>query len=308
MLCTAYAGARWHRRRDRAHLAGHRCFLLVCGSLGVMAYLNLKAGTSFGWQLVPDPAHHEARDRDYFFVLGFWAWGIWAGIGALVFGSRLSRRYLPRWRYPRPIGVVLAALPIALNWSAMNRRSEPEASLPREVASALLDRLPSKAVLFVGGDNDTYPLWYAQEVEHRRTDVTVVTMPLLGARLEYGEELDAPLWPHQAATSRRGSPAVARGQGRPVAVALTVALDAETRKPIGREPSRHHRKRGGARYSYSLRPEAAATFEGYPTSTDRAVDRPNGISGSSDGDADVTCTSRRTPRTITFCECFPVPE
>jgi hypothetical protein len=219
-------GGSWHRRRDPRTWRAV-ALLLLCGSLGVIAYLNLKVGTSFAWSLVSDAAQHEARDRDYFFVLGFWAWGIWAGIGALVTGSRLSRRYLVRWRSPRTIGFAFAALPIALNWSAMDRRTEPEASLPREVAISLLDPLPPNAVLFVGGDNDTYPLWYLQQVEHRRTDVIVVTMPLLGAPW-YADELSrrygliGPSAAHIAA--------VARGMGRPVAVALTVPP--EDREPL----------------------------------------------------------------------------
>jgi transmembrane protein TMEM260 (protein O-mannosyltransferase) len=222
----AVLGAHWHRRRDprtwRAVL-----LLLICGSFGVIAYLNLKVGASFAWNFVPDAARHEARDRDYFFVLGFWAWGLWAGMGALVAAARVAERLPPRARRPRTIGVALASLPVALNWSAMNRRAEPEASLPREIASALLDPLPPRAVLFVGGDNDTYPLWYAQEVEHLRPDVTVVTLPLLGAGWYSAElarrfALTGPTAAHIAAE--------ARGQGRPVAVALTVP--AEDREPL----------------------------------------------------------------------------
>jgi hypothetical protein len=99
--------------------------------------------------------------------------------------------------------------------------------MPREVARELLDPLPTRAVLFVAGDNDTYPLWYAQQVENRRRDVTVVTLPLLGARW-YSEEqerrfgLSGPDAPRIAA--------VARAQGRPVAAALTV--DADTRNQL----------------------------------------------------------------------------
>ncbi len=172
-------GSRWHRSVDRRTWVAVG-LLLICGSLGVITYLDLKVGTSFAWTFVPDEARHEARDRDYFFVLGFWAWGIWAGMGAVA----LVRRFAA----PAALGVVLAALPIVLNWSAVDRRSEPEASMAREVASMLLDPLPHRTVLFVAGDNDTYPLWYAQQVEHRRPDVTVVTMPLLGAPWS-GDEL-----------------------------------------------------------------------------------------------------------------------
>lgn len=212
-VVLGWFGSQWHRRRDarswRAVL-----LLFVCGSLGVIVYLNLKTGTSFAWQFVPDDAAHEARDRDYFFVLGFWAWGIWAGMGALAVAERL--------RMPRSLGLLVAALPIALNWNAVSRRGEPEASMPREVAKELLGPLPPKAVLFVSGDNDTYPLWYAQQVEQLRPDVTIVTLPLLGARW-YADELmrrDSLAGP----TPDRIA-AMARGQGRPVAVAMTVDPD-----------------------------------------------------------------------------------
>ena len=222
--CLGVIGARWHRATDRRSW-GALALLFTGGSIGVLLYLNLKAGTSFAWQFVPDGARHEARERDYFFVLGFWAWGVWAGLGAF----ELVRRA----RMSRAIGVAAAALPIALNVTAVTRRSEPEASLPREVAAALLDSLPRHAVLMVDGDNDTYPLWYAQQVERRRRDVTVVTIPLLGAAW-YGAELarrygleTSPPGGNRAVESgtldqARAIVASAQAIGRPVAVAATV--------------------------------------------------------------------------------------
>lgn len=211
-------GARWHRRADpRTWFAV--LLLFVCGSLGVIAYVNLKAGTSFGYAFVPDSNQHEARDRDYFFVLGFLAWGLWAGMGAMSLASRFSA--------PRFAGLIVAALPIALNWSAVTRRSEPEASMPSEVAATLLGPLPANAVLFVSGDNDSYPLWFAQQVRGTRRDVTVVTMPLLTARW-YVAELDrrfrligGTIQGSEIDVARRVAER-ARAMGRPVAVALTV--------------------------------------------------------------------------------------
>ncbi len=114
-------GSAWHRDADRRTWRAV-ALLFAGGSFGVLVYLNLRAGTSFGWSFVPDSAGHEARDRDYFFVLGFWAWGLWAGMGAV--------RLVERFRKPLVIGVALAALPVGLNWAAVSRRSEPEASLP----------------------------------------------------------------------------------------------------------------------------------------------------------------------------------
>jgi len=214
-------GSAWHRRVDRRSWRAV-ALLFVCGSLGVIAYLNLKAGRSFGWPFVPEDARHEARDRDYFFVLGFWAWGIWAGVG----GVAIARRF----GFPSYAGLAAAAVPLVLNWSVVNRRAEPEASLPRELASALLDPLPRRSVLFVAGDNDTYPLWYAQQVEARRRDVTVVTLPLLAAPW-YVDELTRRA---RLGTGDRFQPvareaariaAEARASGRPVAAALTVSPD-----------------------------------------------------------------------------------
>ena len=54
--------------------------LFAAGTIGVVMYLNLKAGPSYGVGFLPTNAPHEARERHYFFVLGFVCWGLWAGI------------------------------------------------------------------------------------------------------------------------------------------------------------------------------------------------------------------------------------
>lgn len=227
------AGALAHRRRDRRSWLAV-LMLLISGSVGVVVYLNLKAGPSFGWGILTEGAPREARERDYFFVLAFVAWGLWAGIGAVSLALR--------WR-PGNLGVglglALAALPIALNWRAMDRRREPEASLPSVSARALLESSPRQAVLVVGGDNDTYPLWAAQEVAGTRRDVVVVTVPLLPAPW-YRAELARRhrLLPAEAASRWSGLGSVlallaerARATGRPLAVAATV--DASERRLLG---------------------------------------------------------------------------
>jgi hypothetical protein len=221
-----FAGAAWHRRRD-ARTWRAVLLLFVCGSLGVIAYLNLRAGRTFGWSFIPDDAAHEARDRDYFFTLGFWAWGIWAGMGAVALAQRFARAW---------VGVAVAALPILLNWNVVDRRQEPDATLPHETARQLLEPLPPRAVLFVEGDNDTYPLWYAQQVEGERRDVTVVTLPLLGAqwylaelrrRYSLGTGTNA-----SDATAATRIAADALGQNRPIASANT--LQPSERQAIAR--------------------------------------------------------------------------
>lgn len=224
-------GATAHRAADRRQWRAV-LLLFLCGSLGVALYLNMHASPSFGWGILPANATREARERDYFFVLGFWAWGLWAGYGAVTMAQRLRLRPV--------FGVITAALPIVLNWSAVTRRHEPEASLPRRFGEELLRSAPQRAVLFVDGDNDTYPLWFLQQVDHFRRDVTVVTIPLLGARW-YGAELARryDLMPRgadgDAARFASQSAAIAqraRELGRPVIA--SVSLDASTRNQLGR--------------------------------------------------------------------------
>jgi hypothetical protein len=160
-------------RRDAHRAARALLTLLVCGTLGVAVYLNLKAGSSLGWGVLPDSAPHEARERDYFFVLGFWAWGCLAGYGALALARRRG--------WPAAAALVACVVPLAGNWSTSDRTREPVASAAREVALALLGSTPPRGVLFAAGDNDSYPLWYAQQVEGARRDVVVVTVSLLPA-------------------------------------------------------------------------------------------------------------------------------
>jgi hypothetical protein len=158
-------------RRDSREPADALVVLAACGTFGVAVYLNLKAGSSLGWGILPDGTPHEARERDYFFILGFWAWGCFAGAGAVA----LARR----WRLPAAAGLAALLLPILGNWRSVDRSREPEASAASRLGRALLEAAPSRAVLFVQGDNDSYPIWYLQQVEGVRADVLPVTVPLL---------------------------------------------------------------------------------------------------------------------------------
>ena len=234
MLFLAIGVRGWRAmRRDMPRVADAFGVLLLCGSLGVCAYLNLKAGATIGYGFVPSDAH-EARERDYFFVLGFWAWGLFAGYGA--FALVRARRW-PAW-----VALTVAIPVLVGNWSAEDRAHGARASAPRAVAAALLASSPANAVLFVAGDNDTYPLWYLQDVEGVRRDVTVITFPLLpadwnaqeiarrtGLRWPASAHIKGARWQHEerAALIARA----ARAAGRPVSV--SAALTARERALLG---------------------------------------------------------------------------
>ncbi len=164
-------GAVAHLRRDRRSF-GALLLLLVCGGPGAVAYLNLRAGPSFGVGVLPDDAPHEARERDYFFLLGFTAWGAWAGVGAMALRDRTSRRAF------RAAWLAVPAVPIVAN-APVVWRSDADAAVAGDLATLLLESAPPRAVLLARGDNDTYPLWYQQIAEERRPDVVVVPVALL---------------------------------------------------------------------------------------------------------------------------------
>lgn len=153
--------------------------LLVSGTVGVVLWLNMRAGPSYAVELLPHGTVHEARERDYFLVLGFWAWGLCAGAGLAAIAQQLAKRL------PAPIAMLpfaFAMVPLIANREVADRTREPVSTLPRVYARLLLESVPANGVLYTAGDNDSFPLWYLQQVEQVRPDVLVITVPLLGAR------------------------------------------------------------------------------------------------------------------------------
>jgi len=209
-----------HRSADRRSWRALALLFLV-SSLGVVLYLNLKAGPSFGEGILPANALHEARERDYFFFWAFICWGLWAGFGAIT----LSRRVKP------PLSFVMMVFPFApaiLNWTAVDRRTDQIEANARLDEADMLAKVPPSGILLALGDNDTYPLWYLQQVEGTRKDVTVVTLPLLAAE-----------W-YRAELARRykllDSASVERWSGRDSTLAFLTRRSYDQNRPVIRSP------------------------------------------------------------------------
>jgi len=164
------------RRQDRAGWWLLFMLWLVTG-LGLVIYMNFRPGYARWFDIWREPGDHEVRERDYFFVVSFIVWGLWAGIGIAEVARALARRVgrLARWT---PALLLLALVPVGLNWKAASRRQGADARLAADFAYDLLNSAPPYAVLFTYGDNDTFPLWWAQEVAGVRQDVTVVCLAL----------------------------------------------------------------------------------------------------------------------------------
>lgn len=176
-LLGAYGCLR-HRAISRATWRVWMTFF-VTASVGVVLYLNMRAGASYGWGVLPATAIHEARDRDYFFTWAFLCWGAWAGFGAVMLARRLGDARASVRAPALALSVGLAVAPAALNWTVVRAERRDAQRAAERGAAAMLRDLPPRAVFLALGDNDTYLLWYLQQVRGMRRDVTVVTIPLL---------------------------------------------------------------------------------------------------------------------------------
>jgi len=167
-------------RRDRSMFWLLVLLFLTTGP-ALMGYMNFKPGFSLGWDLFPNGEQHEVRERDYFFTVSFQAWGLFAGIGLAALARALRQRLGPATAAARVGGLAvlaLAALPLALNFTAASRRHGPTTTLARDFAYDMLQSVEPYGIMFTNGDNDTFPLWWAQEVEGIRPDVAVVNLSL----------------------------------------------------------------------------------------------------------------------------------
>ena len=183
-LFLALVGLWTHLRKDRKTFV-YAGTLFFTVTLLLVYYLNFRYGYSLYWEEAPLLDAHEVRERDYFFIIGFQLWGIYAGLGlASLWGRWSASRELnpppagfgPRHRKAAAL-LALGLIPFFFNFGQADRTGDRAA---RNWAYNMLQSVEPYAVLFTYGDNDTFPLWYMQEVEGLRRDVTVIVQSYLG--------------------------------------------------------------------------------------------------------------------------------
>ncbi len=161
-LAGLYFQYKKHRNDFRVTL-----LLFIMTGLAIVVYLN--------------QSPLQPRERDYAYAGSFYAFAIWIGLGVLALYDLLKKIA------PESSGAVLAtlislvAVPAVMaeeNWDDHDRSGRYVA---RDFAYNYLNSCAKNAILFTNGDNDTFPLWYAQEVEGIRTDVRVMNLSYLGA-------------------------------------------------------------------------------------------------------------------------------
>lgn len=118
----------------------------------------------------------EPRERDYIYVGSFYAFAIWIGFSVMAISNQL--RKLKKGMVMAGVYAALITLPVPILMATENWNDHDRSDRYFSVDSArnFLASCAPNAILFTGGDNDTFPLWYVQEVEGFRTDVRVIVL------------------------------------------------------------------------------------------------------------------------------------
>lgn len=122
----------------------------------------------------------QPRERDYAFAGSTYAFAIWIGLGVLMVQHWLQKAVKNSKTVYLTIAVCLLAVPALMAREEWDDHDRSEKSLARATAYNTLMSCAPNAILFTSGDNDTFPLWYLQEVEGIRKDVRVLIMELAG--------------------------------------------------------------------------------------------------------------------------------
>jgi hypothetical protein len=217
MLMLAAVGGYAHWRYDRRSFIPFAT-LMATLTVGLIFYLNFKLGYTQAVAMgIQNPAAQEARDRDYFYLWSYSALSVWLGLGlayvwrdvaGFLGGDGASGARESHWRLASVV-MVVAALPLVLNWSAASRRGE---TFAEDYAVDLLNSVEPNGVLFTGGDNDSFPVWFAQQVLGVRRDVTIVLLPYLQTDWYVRELIARTPPPYDAAHG----PALYAGMAHPV--------------------------------------------------------------------------------------------
>jgi hypothetical protein len=163
-LILGIIGLLYHFKKDNKNWWVILLLFFMTG-LAIVLYLNQ----------YPD----QPRERDYAYAGSFYFFAIWIGIGVLALFEQLARLVKENIAAPVAGLICFLAVPVIMcsqNWDDHDRSGR---YLTRDVAFNYLNSCAPDAILFTNGDNDTFPLWYAQEVEGKRTDVRICNLMLL---------------------------------------------------------------------------------------------------------------------------------
>ncbi|WP_411272889.1 DUF2723 domain-containing protein [Daejeonella sp.] len=158
-------GALWHFKKNQKD-AGIVGLLFFFTGVAIVLYLN------------QNPL--QPRERDYAYTGSFYAFAIWIGLGVAGIAEYLRSKIKAPTAALLATVIGLLAAPMLMAKDGWNDHDRSSKFTARDMAADYLESCAPNAILFTYGDNDTYPLWYAQEVENIRPDIRVVNLSLLG--------------------------------------------------------------------------------------------------------------------------------
>lgn len=164
-LVLGIAGMFYQYKKNRKNLLVNGLLFFTTG-FAIVIYLN-QAGT-------------QPRERDYAYVGSFYAFAVWIGLGVLMVKDLMSRLVKGPVASFAASAICVLAVPGLMAQQEWDDHDRSQKTLARDMAKAYLESCPPNAILFTYEDNDTYPLWYAQEVEGIRPDVRVMVNTLVG--------------------------------------------------------------------------------------------------------------------------------
>ncbi|MCU0455135.1 MAG: DUF2723 domain-containing protein [Bacteroidales bacterium] len=159
-------GLLWQYRKDRNGFFLVLSFFIMTG-VAIIFYLNQYP--------------NQPRERDYAYVGSFYAFAIWIGIGFMYIYDLFRKIMGRKISYGAALLILLAACPMLMavqNWDDHDRSGRYTA---RDIGANYLESCAPDAVLFTYGDNDSFPVWYVQDVEQVRTDVRVANLSYIQA-------------------------------------------------------------------------------------------------------------------------------
>jgi hypothetical protein len=152
----------------------------------------------------------EPRERDYAYVGSFYAFAIWIGLGVLAVFDFISRKLEEKQSAAIASVICILAVPCIMAKAEWNDHDRSHRRTALALAKNYLNSCAKDAILFTHGDNDTFPLWYAQEVEGIRTDVRVIVLSYFNIdwyidQMKHRENESAPIPISMPSEKYRGS-------------------------------------------------------------------------------------------------------
>jgi MFS family permease len=163
-LILGLFGVFYHIKKDKKNAAVVGLLFFFTG-IAIVVYLNQKP--------------FEPRERDYAYAASFYAFAIWIGIGVLAIADIFAKVLKQTGGAVMATLICLLAVPTIMAKEEWDDHDRSDRYIARDFAANYLNSCAPNAILFTNGDNDTFPLWYAQEVEGIRTDVRVICLELL---------------------------------------------------------------------------------------------------------------------------------